>query len=142
MERYLGAPLHSYNGRGILGNWGQAEPNRHCVDFVEAVNHPTLHHTSIIHVYEVFEHLHMLCKCIWVHPYTGMMVQGGDKFGKLGSGGAKMTLWCPLHRTSTIHAYEVFEHLYMLWKGIWVHPYTVITVEGGAKFWKIGVRRS
>ena len=23
---------------------------------VEAVNHPTLHHTSIIHVYEVFEH--------------------------------------------------------------------------------------
>ena len=71
-----------------MENWGQAERKRHCLDFVEAVNHPTLHHTSIIHVYEVFEHLHML------------------------------------------------------WKGIWVHPYTVITVEGGGKFWKIGVRRS
>ncbi len=31
----------------------------------------------------------------------------------------------------------------MLWMGIWVHPYTVIPVQGvGAKFWKIGVRRS
>ena len=46
-----------------LENWGQAELRRHCFDFVEAVNHPTLHHTSIIHVYEVFEHLHMLCGC-------------------------------------------------------------------------------
>ncbi len=31
----------------------------------------------------------------------------------------------------------------MLWMGIWVHHYTVIPVQGvGAKFWKIGVRRS
>jgi len=32
----------------------------------------------------------------------------------------------------------------MLWKGIWVHPYTVITVkvEGGGEIWKIRVRRS
>ena len=30
----------------------------------------------------------------------------------------------------------------MLWKGIWVHPYTVMMEQGGAKFWKIGVRRS
>ena len=27
----------------------------------------------------------------------------------------------------------------MMWKGIWVHPYTVITVEGGgANFGKLG----
>jgi hypothetical protein len=26
--------------------------------------------------------------------------------------------------------------------GIWVHPYTVIPVLVGAKFWKIGVRWS
>ena len=41
MERCLGAPLHSYNGRGggqVLENWGQAELRRHCFDFVEAVN--------------------------------------------------------------------------------------------------------
>ncbi len=41
---------------------------------VEAVNHPTLHHTSIIHAYEVFEHLHMLWKGIWVNPFTVMIV--------------------------------------------------------------------
>ncbi len=88
MERHLGAPLHSVQGGAkfwkigvrrskFLENWGQAEVKRHCVDFVEAVNHPTLHPTSIVHVHEVFEHLHMLWKSIWVHPYTVIMVQGG-----------------------------------------------------------------
>ena len=46
---------------------------------LEAVNHPTLHHTSIIHVYEVFEHLHMLWKGIWVNPYIEIMVEGGGQ---------------------------------------------------------------
>ena len=77
-----------------MENWGQVELKRHCFDFVEAVNYPTLHHTSIITVYEVFEHLHMLWKGIWVHPNTVMMVhRGGPNFGKLGSDGAKTTLF-------------------------------------------------
>ncbi len=67
-----------------MENWGQAELKQHCVDFVEAVNHPILHCTSIIHVYEVFEHLHMLRKGISMHPYTVIMVQGGAKFWKIG----------------------------------------------------------
>ncbi len=62
-----------------MENWGQVEQKRHCFDFVEAVNNPTLYHTSTIHVYEVFEHLHMLWKGIWMHPYTVMMVQGGGQ---------------------------------------------------------------
>jgi hypothetical protein len=34
---------------------------------------------------------------------------------------------------------KVFEHLHMLWTGILLHPYTVITVkEGGAKLGKLG----
>ena len=81
MEWHLGAPLHSYDGAGggqILENWGQAEQKSRCGIIVEAVNHPTLHHTSIIHAYEVFEHLHMLWKGIWVHPYTVMMVQASE----------------------------------------------------------------
>ncbi len=44
--------------------------------------------------------------------------------------------------TSILDMYEVFEHLNMLWMGIWVHLYIVIPVEVGAKFWTIGVRRS
>ena len=62
-----------------MENWGQAELRRHCFDFVEAVNYPTLCHTSIIHAYEVFEHLHMLWKGIWVHPYTVITVEGGGQ---------------------------------------------------------------
>ncbi len=30
----------------------------------------------------------------------------------------------------------------MLWMGIWAHPYTVIHVQVGAKFWIIVVRGS
>ena len=56
MERHLGAPLHSYDGAGggqIMENWGQAELKRRCGIIVEAVNHPTVHHTSMIHAYKV-----------------------------------------------------------------------------------------
>ena len=83
MEWHLGAPLHSYDGAGgggqNLENWCQAELRLHCFDFVEAVNHPTLNHTSITHIYEVFEQLHMLWNGIWVHHHTVMMVQGGGQ---------------------------------------------------------------
>ncbi len=77
---WKGISVHPYTVITVKGG-GQNLEN---FDFVEAVNHPTLHHTSIIHVYEVFEHLHMLWKGIWVHPYTVMMVQGGGKFWKFG----------------------------------------------------------
>ncbi len=66
-----------------MENRGQAEQKCSCGVIVEAVIHPTLHHTSIIHVFEVFEHLHMVWNGIWVHPYTVMMVQGGAKFWKI-----------------------------------------------------------
>jgi len=36
----------------------------------------------------------------------------------------------------------VIEHLHMLWMGIWVHPYTVIPVQVGAKVGEIWVRLS
>jgi hypothetical protein len=38
--------------------------------------------------------------------------------------------------------YKKFEHLHMQLMGIWVHPYTVIPVMVGGKFWKIGVKWS
>ncbi len=82
---WKGVWVHPYTaimvegGAQILEKWGQAELERHCFDFVEAVNHPTLYHTSIIHVYEVFEHLHMLWKEIKVLPYAVITVEGGGK---------------------------------------------------------------
>ena len=38
---------------------------------VEAVNHLTLHPTSILYIYIVFQKLYMLWMGIWVHPYAG-----------------------------------------------------------------------
>jgi hypothetical protein len=34
--------------------------------------------------------------------------------------------------TSILDVLKVFEHLYMLWMGLWVHPYTVTPVPVGA----------
>ncbi len=47
---------------------------------VEAVNHHLQHPTSILRVYKVFKHLHMLWTDICVHPYTVIPVQVGGKF--------------------------------------------------------------
>ena len=44
-----------------------------------------------------------------------------------------------VHHTSMSFVYKVFDHLDMLWMGIWVYPYTVTPVEVGGIFWKIGV---
>jgi hypothetical protein len=43
-----------------------------------------------------------------------------------------------LHLTSILDVYKVFEHLEMLWMGIWVHPYTVMPLQVGVDFRKIG----
>jgi hypothetical protein len=40
-----------------------------------------------------------------------------------------------------MEVYNMFKHLHMLWMGIWMHPETVIPVQVGAKYWKIGFRR-
>ncbi len=44
---------------------------------VEAVNHLTLHPTSILYIYNVFQNLYMLWMGIWVHPYTNICAGGG-----------------------------------------------------------------
>jgi hypothetical protein len=35
-----------------------------------------------------------------------------------------------LHPTSMSYVYTVLQHLDMLWMGIWVYPYTVMSVQG------------
>jgi hypothetical protein len=39
-----------------------------------------------------------------------------------------------LHPTSMSFVYTVFQHLDMLWMGIWVYPYTVTPVQGRGGF--------
>jgi hypothetical protein len=55
-----------------------------CGVMVEAVNHHLLHPTSILEVYKVFNHLHMLWMVICMHRYTDMPVQVGAKLWKIG----------------------------------------------------------
>ena len=43
--------------------------------------------------------------------------------------------------TSILHVLRVFEHLHMLWMGMWVHPYTLTPVHARAKFGNMGVIR-
>ena len=55
---------------------------------VEAARGPKLHPTSILEVYEVFEHFHILWMGIWVHPHTVTHLfrwGGGDFLEKWGS---------------------------------------------------------
>ena len=39
-----------------------------------------------------------------------------------------------MHHTSISYIYKVFEHLGMLWMGVWVHPYADTSVQGGGRF--------
>ena len=69
---------------------GKGEPKlHHGVMFgdLEAISHPTLHHTSILNVYEVFEPLYMLWMGIWLYPYTLTPVQVGQDIAKIGGKG-------------------------------------------------------
>ncbi len=34
-----------------------------------------------------------------------------------------------LHPTSMSYIYNTFEHLHLLWMGIWVHTHTIITAD-------------
>jgi hypothetical protein len=96
-----------------------------------------LHPTSILDIYKVSEHLHMLWMGIWVHPYTVIPVMVGAKFWEI------WVRWSPKHvvmswlRLKTPsdcfpHPYCMYkrvEHLHMLWKDAWMHPYTVLPVQ-------------
>ncbi len=125
VERHLGAPIHSYNGAEGRLNFGELGSGRAKMTLWNRWGSKPPHSAS--HIYNT---------CIWsvwapsyaverhlgaaLHSYND--AEGGPNFGKLGSGGAKMTLWChcwgckPPHSASHIHS--------------------------TCKWWKIGVRRS
>jgi hypothetical protein len=61
---------------------------------VEAVSHSCLYPASILDVYKVFKHLHMLWMGICVHPYAVIPVLVGAKFSKNGVRQSQNVLWC------------------------------------------------
>ncbi len=91
----------------------------------------------------------MLWMGIWVHPYTVIPVRGwGQILKKLVYGRTRMTLWCHgwgckrLQTVNNIHIgckQSVLSTLICCEWAYGCYPYTVIPVELGAEFWKIGV---
>jgi hypothetical protein len=57
-------------GRGVLENWGGAEPEWFCNVMVKAPNPLGVLPTSMLYVYKVFQHLDTLWMGIWLCPYT------------------------------------------------------------------------
>ena len=86
---WMGIWVHYYifmpcRWRGNFVKLGvMVSPNDIIVSCFGAVTNPTLHLTSTLDVYEVFEHLHMLQIGTWVHPYIVMPCRWGPIFGKL-----------------------------------------------------------
>jgi hypothetical protein len=103
-----------------------------------------MHPISILDVYKVFEHNHMLWMGICVHPYIVIPVQGGGQIWKnWGEVEVEYKLRChdvmvePVS-TSILDICEMFEHLIMLSLEIWAHPYTVTPAKVGPDLGLLG----
>jgi hypothetical protein len=114
---------------------------------VEAPN-PRRLHPQPWHVYaKCFSRLRC---CGWAYGYVLVMLYYMCWWGWiLGKWGMAETVWCCsvmveaanphwLHPTSILDVYKVFEHLEMLWMGIWVRTYAVLHVQVGVNFRKNG----
>jgi hypothetical protein len=115
---------------------------------VEADSHLKLLPTSILDIYNMFEHIDMLSMGIQYHPYTVIptLLLGSD-FGVLGhlwSQNDVIMSWLRLTVTSNCfpHPYirriQVFEHIDMLSIGVWLQPYTGIPTLLGSAFGVLG----
>ena len=125
---------------------GMVEHNWCCMVMVEAVNHLTLHPTSILYIYIVFPKPSMLWMGIWVNPYANICVGGGQFLLKI-EGMVEQYWRCKvmvgavnhltLHPTSILYIYILFQKLSMLWMGIWVYLHANMCAGGGNFFLKI-----
>ncbi len=149
----MGAPLRCYIcvGSGqILKNWGKAEPKCAVVSWLrlytttDCIPHPYWKSTKCSIAF-------ICCGRTYARTLTQFTCAGGGQI--LENWGKAKPRWRYgimveavnhywLHPTSILDVWKVIEHLHMLWMGIWVHPYTVIPGQVGAKFWRIGVRWS
>ena len=131
----MDAALHWYMSwvrAQILRNWGKSEWIW-CHDvMVEAGKPRWLHPTFTLYIYKVFEHLKMLWIGSWMRPCTDTSAEGGPRFWEIGVSLSEydaMMSWLRLVSPADFiplshYIYKVFEHLKMLWIGLWMRPYT------------------
>ncbi len=126
------------------------EPEWHCGVMVKASKPCSLMHPHSYFIYT--KCLSTFICCGWAYRCTlalYCLCRWGWVLEKLGKAepkwccGARVEAAnpCRLHLTFTSYVYKVFEHIHILWMGIWVHPYTVMPVQVGLSFWKNGLRR-
>ena len=125
VDGYMGAPLYCYTCgvRGqILKNWDMGKPEWCWGVMVEAARGFRLYHIHIGCKTKCFSTL--IC-CGWAYgcTLTLILVQVGVNFGKLGGGGAQMTLGChgwgykPPLNASHIHIESI--------ESVWAPSYAV-----------------
>ncbi len=129
---HMVAALHSYihlTWCRIFGSWSLVESKWCDYVMVEVDGHLKLLPTSILDIYNVFEHIDMLSMGIQYHPYKVMPnLILGSEFGVLGA--LVESKWCDyvmveadghlkLLLTSILNKLKVFEHIDMLSIGIW-----------------------
>ncbi len=151
VDGHMGAPLHWY-----LCKWGWMFRKLGCgrgqtVLWFHGWGYKQLQTASHIHIICIQKCFSTLICCGWTYGCTLTLLylcKWGGNLGKLGCGWEQMVLWChgwvykqlqTAYPTSIPYVYKVFWHLDMLWIDIWVHPYTVILVQMGVNFWKVGV---
>jgi len=108
---------------------------------VEAVEPFKLHPTSMSYLYEVFEHLQLLCIDIWMHVHSVTTTDFSPDLGELAESLGDVSVQpyhyaiveavepFKLHPTSMSYLYEVFEHLELLCIDIWMHIHSVTTTD-------------
>ena len=132
------APIYCYTSKigsrsGKSGSLVEWKRSHHVM--VEANIHLRLLHTSILHIYKVFESLLCCLKAIWVHLHTVTPAKMAPDLGKC-QGHLGSEKWCHnimveadihlrLLHTSILDIYKVFEPLLWCFKEKWLHPDTV-----------------
>jgi hypothetical protein len=73
VDRHIGVPLHCYTSGHIVlgyGNLGMVGLNNDLLTWLLLYNTVHFFSTSIVNIYKVLEHIHILWIGIWVHPCT------------------------------------------------------------------------
>jgi hypothetical protein len=128
---HIVAALHSYTHPTWLRCWGSGSlvESKWChYVMVEADSHTKLLPTSILDIYDVFEHIDMLFMGIWYQPYTVIPTLLGSDVGALGhlwSQNDVIMSWLKLTAYQTAPPIHL-RHLQNVW-ACWyaVHVHTV-----------------
>ncbi len=118
---------------------------------VEAVEPFKLHLMSMAYIYEVFECLLRMWTGIWLPTHIDTTTDASPELWEWLAKSYLMQVCKPchyalveavepfkLHPMSMSYIYEVYEHLFRLWMGIWLHTHTITTTDNTPDLERLG----